>query len=99
MEENKELQEKMVGKENTTFTTNEQIHEQENKKTKICAPDKSKAYPIRNFFKELKRITWPTTKKNWLYFFLVFVFIIFLVIVFAVVSWCTNQIWTVIGAN
>ena len=99
MEENKEYQENIVKKEETKNNDKEQILDQEKKESTIHEPDKTKAYPIRNFVKELKRITWPTSKKNWLYFFLVFVFIIFLVIIFAAVSWCKSQIWTMIGAN
>ncbi len=98
MEENKEYHEEIMKKEET-INNDEKNHDQEKKDNVIHEPNKSKAYPIRNFLKEIKRITWPMSKKNWLYFFLVFVFIIFLVIIFAIVSWCTNQIWNMIGAN
>ncbi|MBD5423053.1 MAG: preprotein translocase subunit SecE [Mycoplasma sp.] len=62
-------------------------------------PDKEKAYPVRNFFKELKRVSWPTSKKNYKYFFLVFVFIIFLVIFFALISWCVSELWKWMGVS
>lgn len=62
-------------------------------------PNQSKAYPVRNFFKELKRVSWPTSKKNYKYFFWVFVFIIFLVVFFALISWGANEIIKLIGAN
>lgn len=59
MEENKEYQENIVKKEETKNNDNdkEQILDQEKKESTIHEPDKTKAYPIRNFVKELKRIT------------------------------------------
>ncbi len=97
MEENKDYQEDI--KENIDILNDPNDFLDEEKVEVEHQPNKNKAYPVRNFFKELKRIIWPTSKKNWKYFFLVFAFIIFLVIIFAVVSWCVNGIWNVIGAN
>lgn len=57
MEENKEYQENIVKKEETKNNDKEQILDQEKKESIIHEPDKTKAYPIRNFVKELKRIT------------------------------------------
>lgn len=57
MEENKEYQENIVKKEETKNNDKEQILDQEKKEITIHEPDKTKAYPIRNFVKELKRIT------------------------------------------
>ena len=57
MEENKEYQENIVKKEEIEKNDKEQILDQEKKETTIHEPDKTKAYPVRNFLKELKRIT------------------------------------------
>lgn len=62
-------------------------------------PNKEKPYPIRNFFKELKRVIWPTSKKNYKYFFWIFVFIISLVVFFAFVSWGATELIKLIGAK
>ena len=57
MEENKEYQENIVKKEEIEKNDKEQILDQEKKESTIHEPDKTKAYPIRNFVKKLKRIT------------------------------------------
>lgn len=62
-------------------------------------PNKEKPYPIRNFFKELKRVIWPTSKKNYKYFFWIFMFIISLVVFFALISWGATELVKLIGAN
>lgn len=62
-------------------------------------PNKSKPYPVRNFFKELKRVTWPTKKSNYKYFLWVFVFVIFLVLLFALISWGATELIKLMGAN
>ena len=76
--------------------------EEKEKNTEVgpnVGPNKEKAYPVRNFFKELKRVNWPTTKKNYKYFFLIFVFIIFLVAFFALVSWGATELVKLMGAK
>ncbi len=60
---------------------------------------KEKAYPIRNFVKEIKRVSWPTSKKNYKYFFWIFVFIIFLIAFFALISWGATELIKAMGAN
>lgn len=62
-------------------------------------PNKEKPYPIRNFFKELKRVIWPTSKKNYKYFFWIFMFIISLVVFFALISWGATELVKLIGAK
>lgn len=56
MEENKEYHEEIIKKEET-INNDEKNHDQEKKDNVIHEPNKSKAYPIRNFLKEIKRIT------------------------------------------
>lgn len=76
--------------------------EDKDKKTKNDihkSPNKEKPYAVRNFFKELKRVTWPTSKKNYKYFFLIFVFIIFLIILFALISFGATELIKWMGAN
>lgn len=68
-------------------------------KNNIKTPNLEKPYAIRNFVKEIKRVTWPTKKKNYRYFLLIFVFIIFLIGFFALVSLGANEIIKNIGAN
>lgn len=63
------------------------------------SPNKEKPYVIRNFFKELKRISWPTGKKKYKYFFFIFVFIIFLIGLFALISWGATELIKLIGAK
>lgn len=70
-----------------------------NKTLDLKIPNKEKAYPVRNFFKELKRVSWSPKKNNYKYFFWVFVFIIVLIILFAAVSWVASEIIKLIGAN
>ncbi len=86
MEENKDL---------NTNDSNDSLKDQEIKST----VNQEKPHPVRNFFKELKRVTWPTEKKNYKYFFWVFVFIIFLIAFFALISWGATELWKAIGAN
>lgn len=62
-------------------------------------PNKEKPYPVRNFFKELKRVIWPTSKKNYKYFFWIFMFIISLVVFFALISWGAAELVKLIGAK
>ena len=57
MEENKEYQENIVKKEEIENNDKEQILDKEKKESIIHEQDKTKAYPVRNFIKELKRIT------------------------------------------
>lgn len=78
----------------------ENNQEQNNKNNNFeKTPNKEKGYPVRNFFKELKRVSWPTNKKNYKYFFWIFVFIIFLIAFFALISWGAKEILESIGAN
>ncbi|MBR3347837.1 MAG: preprotein translocase subunit SecE [Mycoplasmataceae bacterium] len=84
--------------DNTTSDKNYQV--KKNKLDKLnFEPDKSKPYPVRNFFKELKRVTWPTKKSNYKYFLWVFVFVVFLVLLFALVSWGATELIKLMGAN
>ena len=72
---------------------------QKSQNQKINKPDVSKPYVFRNFFKEMKRVSWPTKKKNWVYFLLTFLFIIVLVIFFALISFGASKIIELIGAK
>ena len=63
------------------------------------SPNKEKPYTVRNFFKELKRVSWPVKKENYKYFFWIFVFIIFLILFFALISWGATELIKWIGAN
>ena len=60
---------------------------------------KDKNQVFTNFFKELKRVTWPTKKSNYKYFLWVFVFVVFLVLLFALVSWGATELIKLMGAN
>lgn len=62
-------------------------------------PDVEKPYVTRNFFKELKRVSWPTKKKNHIYFLWTLLFIIVLVALFALVSFGALEIIKLIGAK
>ncbi len=75
------------------------LETQEVKVEHESTPNKEKAYPVRNFFKELKRVSWPTTKKHYKYFFWIFVFIIFLVGLFALISWGASELIEAMGAK
>lgn len=75
------------------------MNEKEKQEKKNKAPDLEKPYVIRNFLKEIRRITWPVKKKNYNYFFFTFVFIVFLIAFFALVSSGTTEIIKLIGAN
>lgn len=77
---------------------NEQINQQIETEVNE-SPFKEKPYPIRNFFKELKRVIWPTSKKNYKYFFWIFMFIISLVVFFALISWGAAELVKLIGAK
>ena len=81
--------------ENKEFENQKMDQESQNQNN---SSNKEKAYPIRNFFKELKRVSWPTGKKNYKYFFLIFVFIIFLIAFFALISWGAQELIKSIGA-
>lgn len=67
--------------------------------SKDKTPNLDKPYPVRNFIKEIKRVSWPTKKKNYVYFLLIFLLIIFLIIFFALVSLGATEIIKNIGAN
>lgn len=73
--------------------------ENKNEQTKVKTPNLEKPYVVRNFVKEIKRISWPTKKKNYRYFMWTFVFIIFLIAFFAVVSLGATEIIKSIGAK
>ena len=62
-------------------------------------PDLEKPYPVRNFFKEIKRISWPTKAKNHRYLLWRFLFISFLIAFFALVSLGATEIIKIMGAN
>lgn len=62
-------------------------------------PDLEKPYPVRNFFKEIKRISWPTKAKNHRYLLWMFLFISFLIAFFALVSLGATEIIKIMGAN
>lgn len=72
----------------------EKLNNIDNKK-----PNLEKPYPVRNFVKEIKRVSWPTKKKNNIYFIYVLLLIVFLVIFFALVSLGATQIIKSIGAK
>lgn len=65
----------------------------------VSAPDLEKPYAVRNFFKEVKRISWPTKAKNHRYLLWMFLFITFLIAFFALVSLGATEIIKTIGAN
>lgn len=84
--------------EDKNLKENKQIEEISND-IKENQLDQSKPYAIRNFNKEIKRISWPTSKKKYKYFFLIFVFIIFLIAIFALISWGATELVKWMGAN
>ncbi|MGL5358052.1 MAG: preprotein translocase subunit SecE [Metamycoplasmataceae bacterium] len=61
--------------------------------------EKQKAYILRNFFKEIKRIRWPFDFKKEKNFLLVFVFIMFLIGFFFLISFISGQFINLIGAQ
>ncbi|MGL5522282.1 MAG: preprotein translocase subunit SecE [Metamycoplasmataceae bacterium] len=61
--------------------------------------EKQKAYILRNFFKEIKRIRWPLDFKKEKNFLLVFVFIMFLIGFFFLISFISGQFINLIGAQ
>ena len=65
----------------------------------VLNPDLEKSYAVRNFFKEVKRISWPTKAKNHRYLLWMFLFITFLIAFFALVSLGATEIIKTIGAN
>lgn len=65
----------------------------------VSNPDLEKPYAVRNFFKEVKRISWPTKAKNHRYLLWMFLFITFLIAFFALVSLGATEIIKTIGAN
>lgn len=65
----------------------------------VSTPDLEKPYAVRNFFKEVKRISWPTKAKNHRYLLWMFLFITFLIAFFALVSLGATEIIKTIGAN
>lgn len=62
-------------------------------------PDKERSYVFRNFRKELKRVVWPTEKKNYKFFLWTFLFIIILILIFVAVSFLATELVQLIGAQ
>ena len=65
----------------------------------IKRPDLEKPYVIRNFFKEIRRVSWPTKGKHFRYLFWMFLFLIFLIAFFALVSLGAIEILKMMGAR
>ena len=76
-----------------------QIDELKTENGVLKRPDLDKPYPVRNFFKEIKRISWPTKAKNHRYLLWMFLFISFLIAFFALVSLGATEIIKIMGAN
>lgn len=62
-------------------------------------PDLNKPYVLRNFFKEIRRISWPNKAKNYRYLFWMLFFVVFLIAFFALISLGATEIIKLIGAN
>ncbi|MGL6125049.1 MAG: preprotein translocase subunit SecE [Metamycoplasmataceae bacterium] len=58
-----------------------------------------KPYVMRNFYKELKRVKWPTEKKHNMSFLYIFIFILFLTGFFALISLGVTELIELMGAK
>lgn len=94
MNETNEEKDKNLDSQNTI---NEQQTNQE--QTNTSFPDTNKPYATRNFVKEIKRISWPTKKKHYRYFFITLIFLVCLVAFFALVTFGAKEILDWIGVK
>lgn len=60
---------------------------------------KEKKFIVRRFVKELKRVRWPSSRKNWVSFWQIVIFtLIFVLAVFALATLFT-LLWTTLKVN
>lgn len=60
---------------------------------------KEKKFIVRRFVKELKRVRWPSNRKNWVSFWQIVIFtLIFVLAVFALATLFT-LLWTTLKLN
>ncbi|WP_027120503.1 preprotein translocase subunit SecE [Mycoplasmopsis lipofaciens] len=55
---------------------------------------KQKKYLMRRFVKEIKRVRWPSSKKNWTSFFQIIFFALIFTIVVIIFATLVSLIWT-----
>ncbi|AIA29195.1 preprotein translocase subunit SecE [Mycoplasmopsis californica] len=60
-------------------------------------PTKTKKYRVRRFFKELKRVRWPSNSHNWTSFFKVVVFTVVFTIIIVLFATLIGLLWKTLG--
>ncbi|QBF34406.1 preprotein translocase subunit SecE [Mycoplasmopsis phocirhinis] len=60
---------------------------------------KKKKYKIKKFFRELKRVRWPSQKTNWISFSKVVGFTLLFTIIVVLFATLISLLWTRIGIN
>ncbi|ENY69405.1 Hypothetical protein MBVG_4280 [Mycoplasmopsis bovigenitalium 51080] len=58
---------------------------------------KPKKYRIKKFFRELKRVRWPSNKTNWISFWKVIIFATLFTIIVVLFATCVGLLWSRIG--
>lgn len=58
---------------------------------------KPKKYRIKKFFRELKRVKWPSNRTNWISFWKVIIFTTLFTIIVVLFATCVGLLWSRIG--
>lgn len=58
---------------------------------------KPKKYRVKKFFRELKRVRWPSNRTNWISFWKVIIFTTLFTIIVVLFATCVGLLWSRIG--